>query len=87
MGHCSKISIQRTRAGRGSLELAVMFLNTGVMQDEVAKRHCFACIFYIAKGIIEGSRGQDAQQKRATASLSEVLRAFDVGYGFPDCPC
>ena len=56
------------------------------MQDEVAKRHCFACILYIAKGIIEGSRGHDAQQKRSTASLSKVLSAFDVGYGLPDCP-
>lgn len=64
-----------------------MLLNVGVMQDEVAKRHCFACILYIAKGVIEGSRENDAQQKRSTASLSQVLSAFDVGYGFPDCPC
>ncbi|KAL0037539.1 hypothetical protein WJX77_001507 [Trebouxia sp. C0004] len=49
------------------------------VQDEVANRHCFACIIYIAKGIIEGSRGHDAQQKRSTASLSKVLSAFHVG--------
>lgn len=49
------------------------------VQDEVAKRHCFACIVYIAKGIVEGSRGHDAQQKRSTASLSKILSAFDVG--------
>lgn len=67
--------------------VAIRFLNTGAMQDEVAKRHCFACIVYIAEGIVEGSCGHDAQQKRSTASLSKVLSAFDVGYGFPDCPC
>lgn len=50
------------------------------LQDELAKRHCFASVLYIAKTVRE--RGDDAETllTRSNVSLSQILGVFDVGY-------
>lgn len=49
------------------------------LQDELAKRHCFASVLYIAKTVRE--RGSDAEtlHTHSNISLSQILGVFDVG--------
>lgn len=55
------------------------------LQDELAKRHCFASVLYIAKTFIERGTGAVTLQTRSNVSLSQILSVFDVGYDVKDC--
>lgn len=57
-----------------------------LLQDELARRHCFASVLYIAKTFIERGTGAGALQTRSNVSLSQILSVFDVGYGAMDYP-
>lgn len=50
------------------------------LQDEVAKRHCFAAVLYLAKTFVERGASPGTLQTRSSVSLSRILSAFDVGY-------
>ena len=69
------------------MKLLLLRLQIGVsLQDELAKRHCFASVLYIAKTLVDRGTGAVTLPTRSNVSLSQILSVFDVGYDAKDYP-